>query len=93
MVDMEAFTSLISSLHLSVLPHSREEWEWLQTLAGMEDPIPSEQELETSQQLFLQELQRAIRELMQLVNIPLHEVDPRWEPRYGGRQKEILWIL
>ncbi|KAM6424146.1 ankyrin repeat and fibronectin type-III domain-containing protein 1-like isoform 4-T9 [Liasis olivaceus] len=52
---------------------SREEWEWLQNLASMEEPIPTEQELETSQQLFLQELQGAIRELMHLVNIPLHE--------------------
>ncbi|XP_063171153.1 ankyrin repeat and fibronectin type-III domain-containing protein 1-like [Candoia aspera] len=52
---------------------SRAEWEWLQNLASVEEPIPTEQELETSQQRFLQELQGAIRELMQLVNIPLHE--------------------
>ncbi|XP_048350992.1 ankyrin repeat and fibronectin type-III domain-containing protein 1-like isoform X4 [Sphaerodactylus townsendi] len=53
---------------------SREEWEWLQHLAGMEEPIPLEQDLEaTPQNLLLQELQGAVRELMQLLNIPLHE--------------------
>ncbi|XP_077172551.1 ankyrin repeat and fibronectin type-III domain-containing protein 1-like isoform X3 [Paroedura picta] len=53
---------------------SREEWEWLQNLAGMEEPVPAEQDLEaTPQNLLLQELQGAVKELMQLVNIPLHE--------------------
>ncbi|KAH0631849.1 hypothetical protein JD844_019721, partial [Phrynosoma platyrhinos] len=52
---------------------SREEWEWLQNLASMEEPIPTEQDLETTQNLLLQELQAAVKELMQLVNIPLHE--------------------
>ncbi|XP_062999407.1 ankyrin repeat and fibronectin type-III domain-containing protein 1-like isoform X1 [Elgaria multicarinata webbii] len=52
---------------------SREEWEWLQNLASMEEPIPTEQDLETTPNLLLQELQGAIKELMQLVNIPLHE--------------------
>lgn len=54
---------------------SREEWEWLQNLAGIEEPIPAEPDLETTpQNLLLQELQGAVKELMQLVNIPLHEV-------------------
>ncbi|KAF7242904.1 Ankyrin repeat and fibronectin type-III domain-containing protein 1 [Varanus komodoensis] len=52
---------------------SREEWEWLQNLAHMEEPTPAEQDLEATSNLLLQELQGAIRELMQLVNIPLHE--------------------
>nr|XP_028561822.1 uncharacterized protein LOC114584278 isoform X4 [Podarcis muralis] len=52
---------------------SREEWEWLQHQASAEESIPTEQNLETTQNLFLQELQVAIKELMQLVNIPLHE--------------------
>uniref|UniRef100_A0A8D0DTC1 Ankyrin repeat and fibronectin type-III domain-containing protein 1-like n=1 Tax=Salvator merianae TaxID=96440 RepID=A0A8D0DTC1_SALMN len=52
---------------------SREEWEWLQNLANMEEPVPSRQDLEATQSFLLQELQGAIKELMQLVNIPLHE--------------------
>ncbi|XP_042294602.1 ankyrin repeat and fibronectin type-III domain-containing protein 1-like isoform X2 [Sceloporus undulatus] len=52
---------------------SREEWEWLQNLASMEEPIPAERDLETTQNLLLQELQAAVKELVQLVNIPLHE--------------------
>ncbi|ETE63200.1 Ankyrin repeat and fibronectin type-III domain-containing protein 1, partial [Ophiophagus hannah] len=76
---------------------SREEWEWLQNLASMEEPISSEQELETSQQLFLQELQGAIRELMQLVNIPLHEAKDfrlySQEVLDFGRQVSFLLLL
>ncbi|KAL8175186.1 UNVERIFIED_CONTAM: hypothetical protein K2H54_015464 [Gekko kuhli] len=53
---------------------SREEWEWLQNLASLEEPIPPQQDLETTpQNLLLQELQGAVKELVQLVNIPLHE--------------------
>ncbi|XP_061455356.1 ankyrin repeat and fibronectin type-III domain-containing protein 1-like isoform X2 [Rhineura floridana] len=52
---------------------SREEWEWLQHLASVEEPISTEQDLETTQHLLLQELQGSIKKLMQLVNIPLHE--------------------
>uniref|UniRef100_A0A8C6XL68 Ras-associating domain-containing protein n=1 Tax=Naja naja TaxID=35670 RepID=A0A8C6XL68_NAJNA len=76
---------------------SREEWEWLQNLTSMEEPIPSEQELETSQQLFLQEIQGAIRELMQLVNIPLHEAKDfrlySQEVLDFGRQVSFLLLL
>ncbi|XP_076207083.1 ankyrin repeat and fibronectin type-III domain-containing protein 1-like isoform X3 [Aptenodytes patagonicus] len=52
---------------------SREEWEWLQKMASVEEPIPAEPEAETSQNHLFQELQVAIKELMTLVNIPLQE--------------------
>ncbi|KAM6249964.1 ankyrin repeat and fibronectin type-III domain-containing protein 1-like isoform 3-T3 [Porphyrio hochstetteri] len=52
---------------------SREEWEWLQKMASMEEPVPAEPEAETSQNHLFQELQGAIKELMTLVNIPLQE--------------------
>ncbi|KAJ7305763.1 hypothetical protein JRQ81_010129, partial [Phrynocephalus forsythii] len=52
---------------------SREEWEWVQNLARMEDPIPGDQEMDTTHHLFFQELQEAIKQLMQQVNIPVHE--------------------
>ncbi|XP_074014652.1 ankyrin repeat and fibronectin type-III domain-containing protein 1-like [Numenius arquata] len=52
---------------------SREEWEWLQKMASMEEPVPVEPEAETSQNHLFQELQVAIKELMTLVNIPLPE--------------------
>lgn len=59
---------------MSVSPFSREEWEWLQKMASMEEPVPAEPEAETSQNHLFQELQVAIKELMTLVNIPLQEV-------------------
>ncbi|XP_034639734.1 ankyrin repeat and fibronectin type-III domain-containing protein 1-like isoform X7 [Trachemys scripta elegans] len=52
---------------------SREEWEWLQNLANLEEPSPTEPESETSQNPWYQELQGAIKELVNLVNIPLRE--------------------
>ncbi|KAM6079821.1 ankyrin repeat and fibronectin type-III domain-containing protein 1-like isoform 4-T4 [Theristicus caerulescens] len=52
---------------------SREEWEWLQKMASVEEPVPAEPETETSQNHLFQELQVAIKELMTLVNIPLPE--------------------
>ncbi|XP_015732858.1 ankyrin repeat and fibronectin type-III domain-containing protein 1-like isoform X3 [Coturnix japonica] len=52
---------------------SREEWEWLQKMASMEEPVPVESENETSPNHLFQELQVAIKELMALVNIPLQE--------------------
>ncbi|XP_075575100.1 ankyrin repeat and fibronectin type-III domain-containing protein 1 [Pelecanus crispus] len=52
---------------------SREEWEWLQKMASMEEPISAEPEAETSQNHLFQELQVAIKELMTLINIPLQE--------------------
>ncbi|KAM6114054.1 LOW QUALITY PROTEIN: ankyrin repeat and fibronectin type-III domain-containing protein 1-like [Pterocles gutturalis] len=53
---------------------SREEWEWLQKMASVEEAVPAEPEAETSQNHLFQELQVAIKELMTLVNIPLQEV-------------------
>ncbi|KFQ23699.1 Ankyrin repeat and fibronectin type-III domain-containing protein 1, partial [Merops nubicus] len=52
---------------------SREEWEWLQKMASVEEHLPAEPEPETSQNHLFQELQVAIKELMTLVNIPLQE--------------------
>ncbi|NXV52251.1 ANKF1 protein, partial [Uria aalge] len=52
---------------------SREEWEWLQKMASVEEPVPAEPEAETTQNHLFQELQVAIKELMTLVNIPLQE--------------------
>ncbi|XP_025010917.2 ankyrin repeat and fibronectin type-III domain-containing protein 1 isoform X2 [Gallus gallus] len=52
---------------------SREEWEWLQKMASMEEPVPVESKNETSPNHLFQELQVAIKELMALVNIPLQE--------------------
>ncbi|XP_051488147.1 ankyrin repeat and fibronectin type-III domain-containing protein 1-like isoform X2 [Apus apus] len=52
---------------------SREEWEWLQNMVGVEEPVPVETEAETSQNHLFQELQVAIKELVTLVNIPLQE--------------------
>ncbi|XP_063270780.1 ankyrin repeat and fibronectin type-III domain-containing protein 1-like isoform X2 [Prinia subflava] len=52
---------------------SREEWEWLQKMATVEEPVPTEPEADRSQNPLFQELQVAIKELMTLVNIPLQE--------------------
>nr|XP_033819382.1 ankyrin repeat and fibronectin type-III domain-containing protein 1-like isoform X2 [Geotrypetes seraphini] len=52
---------------------SREEWEWLQNLANTEDPILAEQHSRSCQNLLLQELRGAVKELMNLINIPLQE--------------------
>ncbi|XP_032859864.1 ankyrin repeat and fibronectin type-III domain-containing protein 1-like isoform X3 [Tyto alba] len=52
---------------------SREEWEWLQKMASVEEPVPAEPETETAQNHLFQELQVAIKELMTLINIPLQE--------------------
>nr|XP_009937512.1 PREDICTED: ankyrin repeat and fibronectin type-III domain-containing protein 1-like [Opisthocomus hoazin] len=52
---------------------SREEWEWLQKMASVEEPIPVEPEADTPRNHLFQELQVAIKELMTLVNIPLQE--------------------
>ncbi|XP_062467999.1 ankyrin repeat and fibronectin type-III domain-containing protein 1-like isoform X3 [Pezoporus occidentalis] len=52
---------------------SREEWEWLQKMISVEEPVPAEPEAEASQNCLFQELQVAVKELMTLVNIPLQE--------------------
>ncbi|KAM9599379.1 ankyrin repeat and fibronectin type-III domain-containing protein 1-like isoform 2-T4 [Morphnus guianensis] len=66
-------TPSCSFFHVSVSHFSREEWEWLQKMASVEEPVPAEPEAETSQNHLFQELQVAIKELMTLVNIPLQE--------------------
>lgn len=53
----------------------REEWEWLQKMASVEEPVPTEPEADRPQNPLFQELQVAIKELMTLVNIPLQEVE------------------
>lgn len=70
---------------MSVSPFSREEWEWLQKMASMEEPVPAEPEAETSQNHLFQELQVAVKELMTLVNIPLQEVGAGAEV-WGGEE-------
>ncbi|RLV94064.1 hypothetical protein DV515_00013271 [Chloebia gouldiae] len=52
---------------------SREEWEWLQKMASVEEAVPTEPETDRSQNPLFQELQVAIKELMTLVNIPFQE--------------------
>ncbi|XP_069840059.1 ankyrin repeat and fibronectin type-III domain-containing protein 1-like isoform X4 [Dendropsophus ebraccatus] len=52
---------------------SREEWEWLQTMANVDEPMGNEQDSDCSQSLLLKELQTAVKELMSQVNIPLQE--------------------
>ncbi|XP_030140284.4 ankyrin repeat and fibronectin type-III domain-containing protein 1 isoform X3 [Taeniopygia guttata] len=52
---------------------SREEWEWLQKMAHVEEAAPTEPETDRSQNPLFQELQVAIKELMTLVNIPFQE--------------------
>lgn len=68
------------------LSFSREEWEWLQKMASMDEPVPAEPEAETSQNHLFQELQVAIKELMTLVNIPLQEVQALAEVWEGAVQ-------
>nr|XP_014346428.1 PREDICTED: ankyrin repeat and fibronectin type-III domain-containing protein 1-like [Latimeria chalumnae] len=52
---------------------SRDEWEWIQNLSCLEDSIMTEEDPGSSQNLLLQELKRAIKELMKLINIPFHQ--------------------
>lgn len=52
---------------------SREEWEWLQTLAHTEEPSLAERLSGSCQNVMIQELSGAVKELMNLVNIPLQE--------------------
>lgn len=68
-----ASAQLLHPAHFCLLSF-REEWEWLQKMASMEEPVPVESKNETSPNHLFQELQVAIKELMALVNIPLQEV-------------------
>lgn len=67
------------------LTFCREEWEWLQKMASVEEPVPTEPEADRSQNPLFQELQVAIKELMTLVNIPLQEVETGAKVWGGGR--------
>jgi len=70
---------------MSVSSFSREEWEWLQKMASVEEPIPVEPEADTPRNHLFQELQVAIKELMTLVNIPLQEVRTGADVWGGGK--------
>ncbi|KAM9305171.1 ankyrin repeat and fibronectin type-III domain-containing protein 1-like [Gastrophryne carolinensis] len=52
---------------------SREEWEWLQTLASVDEPITSVEDSESCPNLLLQELRTAVKDLMGQIKIPLQE--------------------
>lgn len=89
-------TPSCSFFHVSVSPFSREEWEWLQKMASVEEPVPAEPESETSQNHLFQELQVAIKELMTLVNIPLQEVrvgTEVWGGERGRGRAAPCWSL
>lgn len=72
---MSTSTQTALSFTCLSLAFCREEWEWLQKMASVEEPVPSEPETDRSQNPLFQELQVAIKELMTLVNIPLQEVE------------------
>ncbi|XP_066545405.1 ankyrin repeat and fibronectin type-III domain-containing protein 1 isoform X2 [Amia ocellicauda] len=52
---------------------SREEWQWLLSLGSLEDSVSVEQDTHSPQQLFLQDLRGATKELMGHVNIPINQ--------------------
>ncbi|MGH0117117.1 UNVERIFIED_CONTAM: hypothetical protein FKN15_030962 [Acipenser sinensis] len=52
---------------------SREEWEWLQNLSSLDDTVLAEQNAESPQNLILQDLRAAARELMGQINIPVNQ--------------------
>ncbi|MGH0121481.1 UNVERIFIED_CONTAM: hypothetical protein FKN15_023779 [Acipenser sinensis] len=52
---------------------SREEWEWLQNLSSLDDSVLAEQNAESPQNLILQDLRAAARELMGQINIPVNQ--------------------
>ncbi|KAG7459785.1 hypothetical protein MATL_G00214410 [Megalops atlanticus] len=49
---------------------SREEWQWLQALTCLEESLEMDQDVQSAPHHFLQDLRRACKELMALVNIP-----------------------
>ncbi|XP_041133819.1 ankyrin repeat and fibronectin type-III domain-containing protein 1-like isoform X1 [Polyodon spathula] len=52
---------------------SREEWEWLQNLSSLDDSVLAEQNAESPQNLILQDLRTAARELMGQINVPVNQ--------------------
>ncbi|XP_077305351.1 ankyrin repeat and fibronectin type-III domain-containing protein 1-like isoform X1 [Lithobates pipiens] len=76
---------------------SREEWEWLQTLASVDEPITSEQDSESCHNILLQELRKAVKDIMGQINIPLEEAkDFRLYSQevleYGGQVSFLLLL-
>uniref|UniRef100_A0A6I8NE69 Fibronectin type-III domain-containing protein n=1 Tax=Ornithorhynchus anatinus TaxID=9258 RepID=A0A6I8NE69_ORNAN len=71
----EGHPSMLCHVPVRDNPHvSREEWAWLQALAAPDQPGPPDPpEPDSCQDLLLQELRRAIRELVDIVNVPLQE--------------------
>lgn len=72
---MSTSTQTAPSFTYLSLTFCREEWEWLQKMASVEEPVPTDPEADRSQNPLFQELQVAIKELMTLMNIPLQEVE------------------
>ncbi|OXB77027.1 UNVERIFIED_CONTAM: hypothetical protein H355_014849, partial [Colinus virginianus] len=53
---------------------SRDEWEWIQTLSGSESVESMDHTSDCPTQLFLYELQMAVKALLKQINLPLHQV-------------------
>ncbi|XP_019477310.1 ankyrin repeat and fibronectin type-III domain-containing protein 1 isoform X1 [Meleagris gallopavo] len=52
---------------------SRDEWEWIQTLSGSESVESMDHTSDCPTQLFLYELQMAVKALLKQINLPLHQ--------------------
>ncbi|KAJ7397676.1 Ankyrin repeat and fibronectin type-III domain-containing protein 1 [Pitangus sulphuratus] len=64
---------------------SKDEWEWIQTLSGSESVESMDHTSDCPTQLFLYELQTAVKALLKQINLPLHQqIDEIW--------REMRWI-
>uniref|UniRef100_A0A8C3E9T8 Ankyrin repeat and fibronectin type III domain containing 1 n=1 Tax=Corvus moneduloides TaxID=1196302 RepID=A0A8C3E9T8_CORMO len=54
-------------------PRQQDEWEWIQTLSGSESVESMDQTSDCPTQLFLYELQTAVKALLKQINLPLHQ--------------------
>ncbi|NXB50074.1 ANKF1 protein, partial [Leucopsar rothschildi] len=52
---------------------SKDEWEWIQTLSGSESMESMDHTSDCPTQLFLYELQTAVKALLKQINLPLHQ--------------------
>ncbi|XP_066422078.1 ankyrin repeat and fibronectin type-III domain-containing protein 1 [Molothrus aeneus] len=52
---------------------SKDEWEWIQTLSGSESVESMDHTSDCPTQLFLYELQTAVKALLKQINLPLHQ--------------------
>ncbi|XP_064006586.1 ankyrin repeat and fibronectin type-III domain-containing protein 1 isoform X2 [Pogoniulus pusillus] len=52
---------------------SKDEWEWIQTLSGSESVESMDHTSDCPTQLFLYELQMAVKALLKQINLPLHQ--------------------